>query len=745
MPDLSKIKLDGTIYNLKDSIARTLVIPITTNENGEMQPVGTTLIEAIEAFNAGRRIVLRNNNYDLYIDHTDNTSLEGTSNNPNGNGYIHITWDSNGLTGDSVGMPPKTTSDLINDSDFATTSEVNSLITSAIGNINSFEVSVVASLPTSDIDTHTIYFVSNSSSGDSIYDEYMYINNNWEKIGSTAVDLSNYLQKTDISDWAKASTKPTYTASEVGAAASDHTHTEIGIIGRDNRGKVITTSSSVEIDAYMGQGGDSNITLNPGRIELLASAKTSTNNTTSIIFSTWPYTSGSEIQHIKLSDGATTINGVVTPTTNDMAANKKYVDDSIATITHPTNISAFNNDVGYLTSFTETDPTVPAWAKESTKPSYTASEVGAIADTEPAASITQTNIDNWTKKSNLFTISSGSTDNDYWWKLKIDRSNLFAFTNAPGSNGYLKYIELPVNRGNNYISLQLPTTSGKLALVSDIYNAVPDWARASTKPTYTASEVGALPSNTTYVSTFNGQSGAIIYTAPITSVNGQTGAVVVDKIKLTSMENNEEFYFVNTGAINTTSTQQLQVNPLLTFTKTKNYGRLTLGSTSTPGRIRLYSSANSASGFTDLVSEVSSTNERIITFPDETGTVALTSNIPSVPSWALQSSKPTYTAAEVGAVPLTSNGNITITNTGKSTSTIQFINDDDNPGLIKILAEEVRINGIPTPTVNNQAVNKKYVDDAIAAITHPTNVSTFTNDAGYLTLADLPIYDGTVV
>lgn len=588
MPDLSKIKLDGTTYNLKDSIARTLVIPITTNENGEMQPVGTTLIEAIEAFKAGRRIVLRNNNYDLYIDHTDNTSLEGTSNNPNGNGYIHITWDSNGLTGDYVGMPPTKTSDLINDNDFATKPEVNSLITSAIGNINSFEVSVVASLPTSDIDyidTHTIYFVSNSSSGDSIYDEYMYINNSWEKIGSTAVDLSNYLQKTDISDWAKASTKP----------------------------------------------------------------------------------------------------------------------------------------------------------------SYTASEVGAIANTEPAASITQTNIDNWTKKSNLFTISSGSTDNDYWWKLKIDRSNLFAFTNAPGSNGYLKYIELPVNRGNDYISLQLPTTSGKLALVSDIYNAVPDWARASTKPTYTASEVGALPSNTTYVSTFNGQSGAIIYTAPITSVNGQTGAVVVDKIKLTSMENNEEFYFVNTGAINTTSTQQLQVNPLLTFTKTKNYGRLTLGSTSTPGRIRLYSSANSASGFTDLVSEVSSTNERIITFPDETGTVALTSNIPSVPSWALQSSKPAYTASEVGAVPLTSSGNITITNTGKSTSTIQFINDDDSPGLIKILAEEVRINGIPTPTSNNQAVNKKYVDDSIAAITHPTNVSTFTNDAGYLTLADLPIYDGTVV
>lgn len=34
-----------------------------------------------------------------------------------------------------------------------------------------------------------------------------------------------------------------------------------------------------------------------------------------------------------------------------------------------------------LTSFTETDPTVPAWAKASTKPTYTASEVGALPST----------------------------------------------------------------------------------------------------------------------------------------------------------------------------------------------------------------------------------------------------------------------------------------------------------------------------------------------------------------------------
>ena len=34
-----------------------------------------------------------------------------------------------------------------------------------------------------------------------------------------------------------------------------------------------------------------------------------------------------------------------------------------------------------------------------------------------------------------------------------------------------------------------------------------------------ASDVSALPASTTYVSTFNGQSGAITYTPPVTSVN----------------------------------------------------------------------------------------------------------------------------------------------------------------------------------------------------------------------------------
>lgn len=64
--------------------------------------------------------------------------------------------------------------------------------------------------------------------------------------------------------------------------------------------------------------------------------------------------------------------GVVLPSkTSDLTNDSGFITEEDI----PTNVSAFNNDVGYLTSYTETDPTVPSWAKESTKPSYTLDEV----------------------------------------------------------------------------------------------------------------------------------------------------------------------------------------------------------------------------------------------------------------------------------------------------------------------------------------------------------------------------------
>lgn len=67
---------------------------------------------------------------------------------------------------------------------------------------------------------------------------------------------------------------------------------------------------------------------------------------------------------------------------------EQTVTDKTVDITVPTKVSDLTNDSGFLTSYTETDPTVPAWAKAANKPVYTADEVGALPDSTviPSAS-----------------------------------------------------------------------------------------------------------------------------------------------------------------------------------------------------------------------------------------------------------------------------------------------------------------------------------------------------------------------
>ncbi len=83
-----------------------------------------------------------------------------------------------------------------------------------------------------------------------------------------------------------------------------------------------------------------------------------------------------------------------------------YIKNKPTIPTVPTNVSAFTNDAGYITGYTETDPTVPTWAKASTKPSYTASEVGALPDT----TIIPTKTSDLTNDSNYITLNQVPTE-----------------------------------------------------------------------------------------------------------------------------------------------------------------------------------------------------------------------------------------------------------------------------------------------------------------------------------------------
>lgn len=65
--------------------------------------------------------------------------------------------------------------------------------------VTSFTIEIVDALPTEDIKSMTIYFIRNEHDNESdYYEEYMYINNKWEIIGSTFVNLAPYLLKEDF-------------------------------------------------------------------------------------------------------------------------------------------------------------------------------------------------------------------------------------------------------------------------------------------------------------------------------------------------------------------------------------------------------------------------------------------------------------------------------------------------------------------------------------------------------------------
>lgn len=84
-----------------------------------------------------------------------------------------------------------TVADLIN---YYTKNDVDNLINA----IHTLDIQIVTELPTENISHTTIYLKGTETSGINDYEEWIYtVNNSWELIGSTAVDLTGYLKTED--------------------------------------------------------------------------------------------------------------------------------------------------------------------------------------------------------------------------------------------------------------------------------------------------------------------------------------------------------------------------------------------------------------------------------------------------------------------------------------------------------------------------------------------------------------------
>ena len=80
-----------------------------------------------------------------------------------------------------------------NTTQIATTAFVTTAVANGIAGITGISYSVVTTLPASG-QAGVIYLVANSGSGTNSYDEYIWLGSSFEKIGTTDVDLSGYMQ-----------------------------------------------------------------------------------------------------------------------------------------------------------------------------------------------------------------------------------------------------------------------------------------------------------------------------------------------------------------------------------------------------------------------------------------------------------------------------------------------------------------------------------------------------------------------
>ena len=84
-----------------------------------------------------------------------------------------------------------------NNTQAASTAFVTSAISTAMAGITKLDFQVVQTLPSTGV-KGTFYLIANSGRGQNVYDEYLWINNKYEKLGTREIDLSSYIKQSDM-------------------------------------------------------------------------------------------------------------------------------------------------------------------------------------------------------------------------------------------------------------------------------------------------------------------------------------------------------------------------------------------------------------------------------------------------------------------------------------------------------------------------------------------------------------------
>ena len=323
--------------------------------------------------------------------------------------------------------------------------------------------------------------------------------------------------------------------------------------------------------------------------------------------------------------------------TDVLVNNSSVVNNGIASLpTIPSKTSDLTNDSGFITGYTETDPTVPAWAKASTKPSYNFSEIGSTPTTISGYGLT----DAYTKT---------EVDN-----LLLALPEPMLFKGSLGTGGTITALPAAAatNEGFVYKVITNGTYASQSAKIGDTF--------ISDGSTWVLIPSGDEPSGTvTSVGISNATNGGLsISNSPITSsgtisighsnvlASAQTtlgvypikidknghiseygSAVIItdEKLKTTTISDGNTTYNLIFGSSNDAANKNTSIG--LTFSQIQSYDSLNLGDSTHKACLNLYGGGNN--NYQSELTPGTLTANRVITIPDKTGTMALTSDIPS--------------------------------------------------------------------------------------------------------------------
>lgn len=427
----------------------------------------------------------------------------------------------------------------------------------------------VANLPSTGNKTGDVWHITADGS------EYAWDGSIWQELG-TAIDLSGYV--------------PIQTTDGAGQPKST-------LIRRE-------ADDNITLGAYYNKVGDfleSKIAINSNSIVVSSSG--------SITFQDYNDGTGYYSPLMVISTANSYFLNLRTPISDSEAANKKYVDDKVKAITAtdvgalpdntviPSKVSDLTNDLGFITNYTDEKVKAVSVANDGNLRYLIFGNTGGNAETKYyhsglAYSATSTN------KSNL-TIG----DNTYKGTLRLSRG---------GGNSYYATIDAGTSTANSILTL--PNKDGTIALVSDIPITVSSFTN----------DAGYLTSYTETDPVFSASAAAGITSTDISNWNGKSSTD--EKVKAVSVTNDGSTRYLVFGS-NTGNAETKYYSDALRYALLENnYALFSVGDTYHPGRIHIESGNRNTGNGVNLIT--SATTGRTITFPDKTGTVAMTSDIP---------------------------------------------------------------------------------------------------------------------